>query len=416
MTTDVVLEMDHVSKRFKRGEIHDSLRDLIPALTGDLLRRNRHGRSDERDFWALNDVSFQVRRGEAFGIIGPNGAGKSTILKLLSGIMKPTTGTLRVTGTLSALIEVSAGFHPDLTGRENIFLNGAILGMSREAIRAKFDEIVEFSGLAEFIDTPVKRYSSGMFARLGFSIAAHVEPDVLIIDEVLSVGDYLFQQKCAERMNTVLARGATIVFVSHNLRAVADLCSESMLLNRGRAVAVGPTHEVMKRYLNSADVSRRQLADQEAFVVRTTVRDQTGEGFEFESGSKVWVDIEVGARVPCRGLAVVLEFRDENNYEVFNTSTERLGHAAFAIEPGESMHCTFELDLHLAPGTFHLGVSIHRYDIGKAYDRVCPAATIFVRCDRDVRGAVNLRPAVTLRTESVRELAICGASATISGA
>lgn len=390
--SDVVLEMDHVSKKFRRGEIYDSLRDLIPALTGGLLRRGRKGPPDKRDFWALDDVSFQVRRGEAFGIIGRNGAGKSTILKLLSGIMKPTKGTLRVQGSLSALIEVSAGFHPDLTGRENIFLSGAILGMSREAIRAKFDEIVEFSGLAEFIDTPVKRYSSGMFARLGFSVAAHVEPDVLIIDEVLSVGDFVFQQKCVERMHSVLANGATIVFVSHNLRAVSDLCSHSLLLNRGRALMVGPTHEVMQRYLNGTDAPRGPTTDLEAFVARTTVRDETGEGFNFESGKKVWVDVEVAARVPCRGLAVVLEFRDENHYEVFNTSTERLGHPAFAMQAGETVHCTFELDLHLAPGTFNLGVSVFRYDIGKAYDRVCPAATIFVTCDRDVRGAVNLYP------------------------
>src|SRR6266852_1854893 len=224
------LEMEHVFKKFKKGEIHDSLRDLIPALTGGLLRRARSGRLEGREFWALQDVSFQVGRGEAFGIIGANGAGKSTILKLLSNIMKPTKGTLHVRGTLSALIEVSAGFHPDLTGRENIYLGGAVLGMSRQRIRAKFDEIVAFSGLAEFIDTPVKRYSSGMFTRLGFSVAAHVDPDILIVDEVLSVGDFVFQRKCVERMNAVLASGTTVVFVSHNLRAIAELCPRSILL------------------------------------------------------------------------------------------------------------------------------------------------------------------------------------------
>ncbi len=393
--TDVVLELDHVFKKFKRGEIHDSLRDLLPALTGDLLRR-RNGSLDKREFWALEDVSFQVHRGDAFGIIGPNGAGKSTILKLLSGIMKPTKGTLHVKGTLSALIEVSAGFHPDLTGRENILLSGAILGMSRAAIRAKFDEIVEFSGLGEFIDTPVKRYSSGMFARLGFSVAAHVEPDVLIVDEVLSVGDYVFQQKCVERMNTVLERGATIVFVSHNLRAVTDLCTQGLLLDHGRGVMVGPTHEVVKRYLSGVDGSRRQGVhrEQEAFIVQAAIRSETGHGIEFESGGKAWVDVEVSARVPCRGLAIALEFRDENHYEIFNTSTERLGHGTFAIEPGETVRRSFELDLHLAQGTFHLGVSIYRYDIGKVYDRLFPAATLFVKCDRDVRGVANLHPTV----------------------
>jgi ABC-type polysaccharide/polyol phosphate transport system ATPase subunit len=397
---NVVLEMDRVFKKFQRGEIHDSLRDLVPAVTRALLRRRRNGRLERREFWALQDVSFQVRRGEAFGIIGSNGAGKSTILKLLSGIMKPTKGALRVDGTLSALIEVSAGFHPDLTGRENIFLSGAILGMSREAIRSKFDEIVEFSGLAEFIDTPVKRYSSGMFARLGFSVAAHVEPDVLIVDEVLSVGDYVFQQRCVERMNTVLARGATIVFVSHNLRAVADLCTRSLLLDHGQVMAIGPTEQIVKRYLTGPTGPRREEVHQEAFVSHAVMRNETGAGVEFESGRKAWVDVEVSARVPCDQLAVALELRDENHYEVFNTSTQRIGLDAFSIKPGETVRCSFELDLHLAQGTFHLGVSIFRYDIGKLYDRVFPAATVFVTSDCDVRGAVNLHPRAVLHGQN----------------
>ena len=220
---DIALEMQDVYKKFRRGEIYDSLRDLLPAVTGRLLKRLHSEELGAREFWALQAVTFRVRRGEAFGVIGPNGAGKSTILKLLSGIMQPTRGALSVRGRLSALIEVSAGFHPDLTGRENVYLNGAILGMTRQEIARRFDSIVAFSGLDEFIDTPVKRYSSGMFARLGFSVAAHVDPDILIVDEVLSVGDFVFQQKCVERMNAIIRGGATVIFVSHNLRAVAEL-------------------------------------------------------------------------------------------------------------------------------------------------------------------------------------------------
>jgi ABC-type polysaccharide/polyol phosphate transport system ATPase subunit len=399
---DAPLEMDRVFKKFKRGEIHDSLRDLIPALTGGLLRRNRNGRLEQREFWALQDVSFQVTRGEAFGIIGANGAGKSTILKLLSNIMRPTKGALHVRGKLSALIEVSAGFHPDLTGRENIFLSGAILGMSQQVIRSKFDEIVAFSGLAEFIDTPVKRYSSGMFARLGFSVATHVEPDVLIVDEVLSVGDYVFQQKCIERMNVVLARGVTIVFVSHNLRAVADLCTRSLLLDRGRVMTIGPTDQVIKAYRAGTGGTRGYVADRDAFISRVTVRSEAGEGLEFESGAKAWVDVEVSANVPCDRLAVAIEFRDENQYEVFNTSTERIGLGTFAIEPTHTVRCSFELDLHLAQGTFHLGVTVYRYDISKTYDRWFPAATVFVRYDRDVRGVANLHPRAVVYAENGR--------------
>ena len=195
MTTAV--QVDHVWKKFRRGELHDSLRDLIPAVARRLLGRGP--RSDallEREFWALKDVSFEVQRGQSLGIIGPNGAGKSTMLKLLSRIIRPTRGDYHVHGRLSALIEVGAGFHQDLTGRENIYLNGTILGMSKKEIRAKEERIIDFAGIEEFIETPVKRYSSGMMARLGFAIAAHLEPDVLLVDEILSVGDAKFRHKC----------------------------------------------------------------------------------------------------------------------------------------------------------------------------------------------------------------------------
>jgi len=388
--------MDHVFKKFKKGEIHDSLRDLIPALTGGLLRRSRNGRLERREFWALQDVSFQVDRGEAFGIIGANGAGKSTILKLLSNIMKPTKGTVHVRGTLSALIEVSAGFHPDLTGRENIFLSGAVLGMSRETIRSKFDDIVEFSGLREFIDTPVKRYSSGMFARLGFSVAAHVDPDVLIVDEVLSVGDFVFQQKCVERMNVVLASGATVVFVSHNLRAVSDLCTRSLLLDRGRVAAIGPTEAVVKAYMSGTGVAAGPAEDQRLIISHFAVRSERGETLQFESGQKAWIDVEITAIAPCDNVAIALEVRDETHYAVFHTSTQRMGLAALSLQPNETVHCTFELDLHLAQGMFHLGTTIYRYDKGMTFDRRFPAATIFVSYNQDVRGAANLYPRVVI--------------------
>ena len=258
---DSVLNVQHVFKKFRRGELYDSLRELVPAIARRLLRREQGKDLDQREFWALRDVSFQVERGEAFGIIGGNGAGKSTILKLLTGIMRPTKGSIRVAGRISALIEVSAGFHQDLTGRENIYLNGAILGMTRDEIRKRFDEIVDFSGLEEFIDTPVKRYSSGMFARLGFSVAAHVDPDVLLVDEVLSVGDYLFQRKCLERMHAVIRSGATVVFVSHNLREVANLCQRSLLLERGQVQLVGPTEEVIRDYYKRGQQQRLSPAN-----------------------------------------------------------------------------------------------------------------------------------------------------------
>jgi lipopolysaccharide transport system ATP-binding protein len=226
------IAFEGVWKKFRRGERHDSLRDLVPAMLSRLARRRPAGLAQE-EFWAVRDVSFEVGAGEALGIIGPNGAGKSTILKLLTRILRPTTGRLSVHGRVGALIEVAAGFHPDLTGRENVYLQGAILGMSRAEISRKFDAIVDFAGVPDFIETPVKRYSSGMNARLGFAIAAHLDPDVLIVDEVLSVGDVGFQAKCVARMRELLHRGVPLVFVSHNLTAVVDLCTRAILIDRG---------------------------------------------------------------------------------------------------------------------------------------------------------------------------------------
>ncbi|HXQ27936.1 MAG TPA: ABC transporter ATP-binding protein, partial [Gemmatimonadales bacterium] len=269
---DAALELDQVSKKFRKGELYDSLRDLLPALAKRWLRPRSPEALAPREFWALEDVSFGVKRGEAFGIIGRNGAGKSTILKLLSGIMRPTRGRILVNGRLSALIEVSAGFHPDLTGRENIYLNGTILGMTRAEIRQRFDAIVAFAELEEFLDTPVKRYSSGMFARLGFAVASHVEPDLLIVDEVLSVGDYMFQQKCLTRMDQILGSGATVIFVSHNLRAVATLCTRALFLERGRVAALGPTEDAIKAYLTRATSTREVDPAQGLRILDVSVR------------------------------------------------------------------------------------------------------------------------------------------------
>jgi len=249
--SEIAIEFDEVWKKFKKGELYDSLRDLIPTLVKGLFSRDHSGELEKREFWALQDVSFQVKRGEALGIIGANGAGKSTILKLLGKIMQPNRGKLTTHGRLSALIEIGAGFHPDLTGRENVYLNGTILGMTRQEITRKFDEIVEFAGIGDFIDTPVKRYSNGMYARLGFAVAAHVDPDILLVDEVLSVGDMQFQEKCLERMKRVVRDGTTVIFVSHNLQAVQMLCGRTLFLMRGRIASLGPTSEALRQYLST---------------------------------------------------------------------------------------------------------------------------------------------------------------------
>ncbi len=248
--SEAALCFDHVSKRFRLGETHDSLVDLAAyafrRVTGAAPRQ-----SPDSTFWALRDVSFEVPRGGATGIIGPNGAGKSTALKLLAGILRAERGEVRASGRLAALIEVGAGFHADLTGRENIFLNGAILGMTRAEIRTKLDSIVEFAGLERFLDTPVKRYSSGMYARLGFSIAAHVDPDILLVDEVLSVGDAVFRLRCEERMRQLVRDGTTLIFVTHNLEQMQSICDRAIVLEEGRTAFDGPAREAVSHYMTA---------------------------------------------------------------------------------------------------------------------------------------------------------------------
>ncbi len=247
------IEFNGVWKKFRRGEVHDSLRDLIPALARRMTGRQRTAAELQRDeFWAVRDVSFTIEPGQTLGVIGNNGAGKSTILKILTRILRPSRGSYVVRGRVGALIEVAAGFHPDLTGRENIFLQGAIMGMGRTQTRRKLEEIIAFSEIEQFIDTPVKRYSSGMNARLGFSIAAHLDPDVLIIDEVLAVGDWTFQKKAFGRIRDLARSGMPVVVVSHQLDRIAELCTHALLLSQGRMVTTGAPADVIGAYMRGA--------------------------------------------------------------------------------------------------------------------------------------------------------------------
>ena len=251
---DPIISIHDLGKRFVlgAGAEHDTLRDHLASTFSRLFRREGANRKPT-EHWALRDVSFDVAEGEVLAIIGHNGAGKSTLLKILSQISEPTEGEIRVRGRIASLLEVGTGFHPELSGRENIYLNGAILGMSRTEIRDKFDAIVAFAEVGKFLDTPVKRYSSGMYVRLAFAVAAHLEPEILVIDEVLAVGDAAFQAKCLAKMGEISRqRGRTILFVSHNMQAVQNLCGRAVLLQEGRVKQVGDTREVVKTYLASA--------------------------------------------------------------------------------------------------------------------------------------------------------------------
>lgn len=258
-----VISAENISKRYiidhQRAHKSSSLQDAVSHTFGQLFNKkpNKANFKEKEEFWALQDVNFEINQGDRIGIVGHNGAGKSTLLKILSRITDPTTGQVNINGRVASLLEVGTGFHPELTGRENIFLNGAILGMDKSEIKKSFDAIVDFAGVEKFLDTPVKRYSSGMYVRLGFAIAAHLDPEILIIDEVLAVGDTEFQKKCLGKMRDVSESGRTLLFVSHNLTAIQALCNKSFYFEKGKLIDQGETTHIVSTYLSR--VSQKQL-------------------------------------------------------------------------------------------------------------------------------------------------------------
>lgn len=355
--SEAAIEFNGVWKKFARGERFDSLRDLIPSLAKSLFTNNGGAELKEKEFWALQDVSFKVGHGDAMAIIGPNGSGKSTALKMLSGILKPDRGNLKVRGRFSTLIELGAGFHPDLTGRENIYLNGTILGMRRSEIDSKFDAIVEFSELKDFLDTPVKRYSSGMHARLGFAVAAHVDPEVLIVDEVLSVGDYHFQQRCFDKMREFLHKGTSVVFVSHNMTAVSALCKSALLLRKGTPVFQGDVSAAIQKYHSFFEEET-----QESDVEISAVRLRNSEGVEtevFEPGGGMALDIWVKAKADVTNAHAALLIHTDDGQLVFDTATSRLIEKhKLNLRAGQTAKITFLLDMNLRSGVFSLGFTV----------------------------------------------------------
>ena len=397
---------DGVWKKFHRGERQDSLRDLVPAAFGRLTRRRRDTDAlAQQEFWAVQDVSFDVRPGEAFGIIGPNGAGKSTTLKLLTKILKPTRGTASVRGRVGALIEVAAGFHPDLTGRENVYLQGAIMGMKRADIARCFDEIVDFAGVGSFIDTPVKRYSSGMHARLGFSIAAHLEPDVLLIDEVLSVGDMAFQERCMSRMERFKAEGVTIVFVSHNLQAVATLCDQALYLNRG-VRAVGPSRDVLATYIQeSARVRPQDYGD--IAICSTELLRRNGDPTDVvEPGAEMILRVTYGARAALDNLTLgFILYRSNDRLLVYDGNVRMGDLGARAVRAGDRFVVDFAFRANLTRGHYYLECHVFHNPTHTFLARLSPAGTITVAetlsqagvADLDLRPRLVTEEAVVLR-------------------
>ena len=342
---EAILSIEGVGKKYLLQRRTEGPRGLRHVLTDVLKRPFTRGHSvpsaglaaGTEEFWALRDIRFDVRPGEVVGIIGRNGAGKSTLLKILSRITVPTTGRITLRGRIASLLEVGTGFHPELTGRENIYLNGAILGMTRVEIKKRFDAIVAFSEVERFLDTPVKRYSSGMYMRLAFAVAAHLEPEILVVDEVLAVGDGQFQQKCLGKMGEVASQqGRTILFVSHNLAAVQKLCGECKLIEEGRLVCEGRPAEVVREYLDLAGrnlAAGAALCQQESCEVRLRVLDRDARPTRtWRYGESLRFDVTVVAHHPIWNPAVDLAFYDDRRTRLFALQSDRLGTGPERIE------------------------------------------------------------------------------------
>jgi len=399
------IHVDHVFKKFRRGERHDSLRDAL----GHWFRRgaaaDRRRELQRQEFWALHDAHFDVHSGEALGVIGPNGAGKSTLLKLLAGIMRPTRGQIALQGRVSALIEVGAGFHPDLTGRENIYLNASILGMSRRETRRKFDEIVDFAGVRDFLDTPIKRYSSGMYARLGYAVAAHADPDVLLVDEVLSVGDRSFRAKCMDQMRAFVADGVAVVFVSHDLGAVSAFCDRALVMASGRTSFTGSATHAVAHYHGACiephlteDALRGAVVD-----VRAPVRlNEAGlPAHVFSPGDEAIVEygvrFDIEMKAPSFGLSVM---RAEDRLIVFETSSTRINNASTHAAHGAVQRVRYRLRLNLPPGEYCVGHHVRERDESRYVALREDAGRFLIRGRPISGGLVDLDPRVDVFTDS----------------
>jgi lipopolysaccharide transport system ATP-binding protein len=396
---------DAVWKSFRYGEVHDSLRDLLPALTRRIAQRPRTSTELATGrFWAVRDVSFEVRPGEALGIIGPNGAGKSTILKLLTKILRPTSGRCEVHGRVGALIEVAAGFHPDLTGRENVFLQGAIMGMSRREIATKFDRIVDFADVTDFIDTPVKRYSSGMHARLGFAVAAHLDPDVLIVDEVLAVGDFAFQQRAYGRLREMLQRDIPVIVVSHQLDRIASLCTHAVLLNRGVVMKQGTPSECIAAYVQSGARAVTVIPDDVALRVRGMRTD----GARVRSGDRLTaiVAVEMRDRPLARREALAVRIRSVESAAVLYSAVVARPGTDFPFQ-GEAT-LAVELQMNVPAGVYTLEAYV--WDVVESRERYAGLIEhVEVDAGAEFEGTVQMNP--TVRTAAPEALLARAASA-----
>jgi ABC-type polysaccharide/polyol phosphate transport system ATPase subunit len=367
MTRQTAIEVESLSKRYRLGQNLGGYTTLRETLAN---RRRRREADDDPHLWALRDVSFSVPQDQALGLIGPNGAGKTTLLKVLARITQPTSGFSRTRGRAGALLDVGTGFHPELTGRENIYLNAAILGMSRRDVDRRFDEIVDFAGLERFLDTPLKRYSWGMYLRLAFAVAAHVEPDIVIVDEVLAIGDARFRTKCLDKMSEFGKEGRTVVFVSHDLGSITQLCRRAIWLDHGQIQGDGPSEEIVQRYVRGSigDVPRADFtpdATQRVQVLAAHIADEHGRALDHpERGQPLMLRVRFVVREPLPVVAVGLSVQNQRGIRVLDEVWGEYSDDVLAIDdPPREIDVALTIPPILPAGDYLLGVWI-----GSSYD------------------------------------------------
>lgn len=362
-----VIEVNNISKSYRISHQTKAAYGTLKDDFANLLKKPL-GRSDEESeiFWALKDVSFEVNQGEAFGIIGKNGSGKSTLLKILSKIVEPTSGTARLTGKVASMLEVGTGFHPELTGRENIYFNGSMIGMSRKEIERKFNEIVDFSGVEKFLDTPVKFYSSGMYVRLAFAVAAHLEPDILIIDEVLAVGDAQFQKKSLNKMLSIAKEGRTIIFVSHSMPSVTQLCDRALLLVKGKVKYIGEAEFVTDQYLSrtmpaTAETHFEENPKMNAQFLEIHLENQKGEKTEALDLDKPWtLYVRYKVEEACKDTMVAVEILNNEGHPLYMTTDSDHLNKMRTLEPGRYEARIYFDHITFTPGTYYVRASIQQ--------------------------------------------------------
>jgi lipopolysaccharide transport system ATP-binding protein len=371
VASDAVLVADGLGKRYQlgsRGALHTTMRDALAAAWKRPFTRAGAGAGNAADFWALRDVSFELGRGERLGVVGRNGAGKSTLLKIVSRITEPTEGSLKGRGRVATLLEVGTGFHPELTGRENIYLSGAVLGMTRADIARRFDEIVAFSELEAFLDTPVKHYSSGMYVRLGFAVAAHLEPDILVVDEVLSVGDIAFQKKCLGRMSEVGGEGRTVLFVSHSMSAIKSLCTRAIFVDHGRIAVDGGTEAAISAYIDSTwplradgvivDTGAR-IGTGDALLRRAVITSPDGEPTDrVHLGEPFRITATYEVRKRVEEVIMEIGISSPDGTRIATVGNTDGGGPTLVFEPG-MREITVEVDTALLPNEFVVDIAMH---------------------------------------------------------